>query len=160
MGVCNHRRRPLHASPRCLLRCFSAGKVSAGASAAAGHSAITYGVGRSADMLDVIGCAAVADLAGWRNSSVNESFRRAPNCSCEARMALRILRANHRPAARKANCARRLPSAYQLLCIQPLNSFMIAPWPGSLSVAPSRARQNWHKVQETGRPLPAPAFHH
>src|SRR6266850_988845 len=61
---------------------------------------------------------------------VTESFSSAPTCSWDARMVRRILRANQMPAAKKANCARRLPSAYQLLWIQ-VNSFMGAPWTGA-----------------------------
>src|SRR6266571_3086750 len=104
----------------------------AAASGAAGHSADTYGVGR---------CGVAPDL----NPSVSESFSSAPICSCEARIVLRIFWANHTPAARKANCPRRLPNEYQLFCTQVLNSFMFAPWTGQASI------YGWDLLVETGR---------
>src|SRR5882672_9625856 len=80
-----------------------------------------------------------------------ESLSRAPNCSWEARMVRRILRANQMPAAKKANWARRLPSAYQLLWIQ-VYSFMGAPWTGAGLIYNSAGpvETGWKSRKRTG----------
>src|ERR1700739_3483991 len=56
-----------------------------------------------------------------------ESFRSVPTCAWTARIVLRKSRANQTPAARKANCASRLPAAYQLKSDQELMPFMFLP---------------------------------
>jgi hypothetical protein len=65
---------------------------------------------------------------------VTDSFNSAPTCSWDAHIVFRIFRANQIPTARKATCTRRFPSAYQLLCIQAVNSFMASPWTGTGSI--------------------------
>jgi len=59
--------------------------------------------------------------------AVMDTFRSVPTCSWKALIVRRKLRANHRPAKRKANCARRLPTAYQLISDQELKSFIVTP---------------------------------
>ena len=82
---------------------------------------------------------------------VTESFSSAPTCSWDARMVRRILRANQMPAAKKANWARRFPSAYQLLWIQ-VYSFMDAPWTGVALIYNSAGsvETGWKSRKRTG----------
>src|ERR1051325_4298974 len=109
-------------------------------------------------------CAVSAGLERSSSPSAIESLSNAPNCCWVARIDVRIFRANHRAAKRNVNWAKRLPNSYQLLCIQFMISFMAAPWVwhvglGSPNITLCFARENWHKVQETASPCPAPAFH-
>jgi hypothetical protein len=93
---------------------------------------------------------------------VTDSLSSAPTCSCDALIVFRIFRANQTPAPRKANWLRRFPSAYQLLCIQAVNSFMASPldW-DSFNLQLCSGTGNWHEVQETGRwfSCPGSALH-
>lgn len=89
-----------------------------------------------------------------------ETLSRAPICSWNALRVLRKLRANHKPATRKTTCTRRLPSAYQLISVQELNSIMF-PCLGrdQPKVASGKDERNWQQVQETIRCIsPAPLF--
>jgi hypothetical protein len=88
---------------------------------------------------------------------VTESLSNAPTCSWDALIVFRISRTNQTPAPRKANWLRRFPSAYQLLCIQAVNSFMASPldW-DSLNLQLRTGGGNWHEVQEMGRRFSCP----
>ena len=76
-----------------------------------------------------------------------ESLSRAPICSWNTLRVLRKLRANQRPATKKTSCTSRLPSAYQLISVQELDSFMFSRLGRDQSkLASGKEARNWQQV--------------
>jgi hypothetical protein len=137
IGVFSHTTRLCRATAHRL------GPLSKGSGEAAGG--ISDGVSQYGLALANDRSAAALGECRSAIAPVTDSFSSAPTCSWDALIVLRIFRANHTPAARKAIWLRRFPSAYQLLCIQAVNSFMASPWTGTPSM------YNSARAVETGR---------
>jgi hypothetical protein len=148
IGVCNHTIKLCRATAH-RLGPFSG--TSSGSTGGISVGISQYGLALANDR------SAALDECRSPIVPVTDSFSSAPTCSWDALMVFRIFRANQIPAPRKAIWLRRFPSAYQLLAIQAVNSFMASPldWDrGNLQLR--CGGRNWQEVQETGKCFSCP----